>query len=339
MKYILFALTLCIASVSLAQKTRDRQQYASLGDFKLQSGQVIQDCRIGYRTFGRLNAAKNNAILFPSWFGGTAEDIEGTAPWQAIDTTKFYLILADALGDGVSSSPSNSMKQRGAVFPQFTVGDMVESEYQALTQKLGIQHLHAVMGISMGGIQTFQWAVSYPKFMDCLIPIVGSPRPSSYDLMGYNIFRKVIEADTAFNHGNYKVNPIIPAANMLIEFSITTPANKAKTMSRDSFAVWLRKVETAKSRDWNDRYYQMKAILVHDISKNYHGSLQEAAKHIKAKMLIISSQQDHLVNPLPAIEFSKLLPAKLLVLNSEDGHVAPNFSDPAMQKAIVDELK
>jgi homoserine O-acetyltransferase len=76
-------------------------------------------------------------------------------------------------------------------------------------------------------------------------------------------------------------------------------------------------------------------VINHDISKPYGGNMQEAAKHIKAKMLIISSKQDHLVNPTPAIEFSKLLPAKLLVLDSDKGHVAPDFSDPQMRTAIV----
>lgn len=318
-----------------AQKTPERQRLAKLGDFKLESGQVIKDCRIGYRTYGKLNSAKSNTILFPSWFGGTAKDVEYTEPWKAIDTAKYYLIIADALGDGESSSPSNSLLQQGPHFPHFTVRDMVESQYRLLINKLGIVHIHAVMGISMGGIQTFQWAVSHPNFMDVLIPIVGSPRPSSYDLMGYNIYRRVIEEDPGFNHGNYKVNPIIVPAVMLSEFGATTPEHKVKTMSRDSFAVWMKKVQTTKNRDWNDYLYQTIAVIGHDISKPFGGSMKEAAKHVKAKMLIISSKQDHMVNPIPAIEFSKMLPAKLILIDSDRGHVAPDFNEPAMQTAIV----
>lgn len=329
----LFYLLLC--GRCYAQKTPDRQQFASLGDFKLGSGQVIKGCRIGYRTYGKLNSAKTNGILFPSWFGGSAKDVEYTEPWKAIDTTKYCLIIADALGDGISSSPSNSLAQHGPRFPHFTVRDMVESQYRLLINKLGIVHVHAVMGISMGGIQTFQWAVSHPYFMDVLIPIVGSPRPSSYDLMGYNIYRRVIEENPGFNHGNYKVNPIIVPAVMLSEFGATTPEHKVKTMSRDSFEVWMKKVQTTKNRDWNDYLYQTIAVIGHDISKPYGGSMKEAANHVKAKMLIISSKQDHMVNPIPATEFSKLLPAKLMLIDSDEGHVAPDFSDPAMQTAIV----
>jgi homoserine O-acetyltransferase len=340
MKTVILIL-LCLTGVSIcyAQKVPDRQRFASLGDFKLESGQVIKDCRIGYRVYGKLNSAKNNGILFPSWYGGTAKDIEGTDPWKAVYTTKYCLIIADALGDGVSSSPSNSTTQHGPRFPHFSIRDMVESQYRLLVSKLGIVHLHAVMGISMGGIQTFQWALSHPNFMDVLIPIVGSPRPSSYDLMGYNIYARVIENDPAFQHGYYKQNPTIVPAVMLSEFSATTPEHKVKTMSRDSFAVWMKKVETTKTRDWNNYLYQCKAVIGHDISKPFGGSMPEAAKHVKAKMLIISSKQDHLVNPIPAIEFSKLLPAKLLVLDSDKGHVAPDFDDPEMRTAIVTALE
>ncbi|MGZ3752535.1 MAG: alpha/beta fold hydrolase, partial [Mucilaginibacter sp.] len=283
MKNLWFTVILLFASLCCKAQGGDvdlipdpDQQFAQIGDLKLESGGVIKDCRIGYRTYGVLNKTKTNAVLFPSWFGGTARDIALYAPpWIVIDTTRYCLIIVDALGDGVSSSPSNSIKQHGPRFPLFSVGDMVESQHQLLTRIFGIKHLHAVIGISMGGIQTFQWGVSHPKFASRLIPIVGSPQPTSYDLMGYNIFRKIIEADTAFNHGNYKVNPVIAPAAMLLEFSETTPAFKVRTMSRDSFAVWMRNQETARQPDWNDTYYQLKAIIAFDIAKPFHGSLKE----------------------------------------------------------------
>ena len=190
----------------------------------------------------------------------------------------------------------------------------------------------------MGGMQAFQWGISYPDFANTLIPIVASPQPSSYDLMGYTIFRKIIEADTGFNHGRYTVNPLIVPATMLLEFAVTTPANKVKTMSRDSFAVWLHKVETGKVTEWNNIYYQLLASIGHDIAKPYNGSLKEAAKHMKARMLIITSRDDHMVNPLPAIEFARMTEAKLLVLTSDLGHEAPSFNDPAIRRSIVDML-
>jgi homoserine O-acetyltransferase len=323
----------------LAQGKTDRQQFISIGDLKLESGSVIKDCRIGYRAYGHLNAAKTNTILFPTWYGGTSKDIEvSIAPWRVIDTTKYYLLIVDALGNSVSSSPSNSVKQHGIDFPFFSIRDMVESQHQMLTKNMGINHLRAVMGISMGGFQTFQWAVSYPDFMDVLVPIVGSPQISSYDLMLYNTFAKAIEVDTGYNHGRYTHNPRIPVAKMILELSVATPANRVKTMPRDAVLPWMHQIETMMDKDWNNQYYQMKAAVGQDISKSFNGSLKDAAAHIKAKMLIVTSKQDLLVNPAPAIEFSKLLPAKLIVLDSESGHLAGNLEDPQVRKDIKELL-
>jgi len=334
------ALCLLINTIfCLAQSKPDRQQFISIGDLKLESGAVLKDCRIGYHAYGHLNTTKTNGVLFPTWYGGTSRDIElNIAPWKAIDTTKYYLMIVDALGNGVSTSPSNSAQQHGADFPMFSIRDMVESQHEMLTKKMGINHLRAVMGISMGGIQTFQWAVSYPDFMDVLIPIVGSPQPSSYDLLLYNTYAKAIEMDSAFNHGRYKVNPPILVAKMILALSSTTPAFVIKTIPREGAAPFMKQSENNNSKDWNDLYYQVKASMNHDISKGFNGSLKDAAAHIKAKMLIVSSKQDHLVNPTPAIEFSKLLPAKLIVLDSELGHIAGNLEDAGVKQAIKELL-
>jgi homoserine O-acetyltransferase/O-succinyltransferase len=333
--FILSITTMCFAQSNASQPADTRQQTAHIGDLKLTSGEVISDCHIGYRVYGKMNDAKNNVVLFPTWYGGTAKDIEGTGPWQAIDTTKYCLVIVDALGNGVSSSPSNSVTQHGPKFPVFSVSDMVNSEHELCTKVLGVTHLLAVMGISMGGIQTFQWSVSYPDFMSKLIPIVGSPQPTAYDLMLYNTYRRIIEADSAFNHGNYTTNPNIVTANMLLELSLTSPTDRVANESHDDFPKWMHSVETKRNNDWNDARYQILAVIGNDITKPYHGSLKEAASHVKAQMLIISSQQDHLVNPAPAIQFSKLLPAKLVLIDSPSGHLAPGFYLPEVRDSIA----
>lgn len=330
-----FCCSFCHAQTGDLDEQPDRQKYAEIGNFKLESGDTIKKCRIGYRTYGKLNQKKDNGILFPSWFGGTSKDIERFAPpWDVIDTTRFFLIVADAFGDGVSSSPSNSVSQYGSKFPQFSIIDIVAGQHQVLVKKMGIKHLYAIIGISMGGFQAFQWAVSYPSFTDRIIPIASSPQPTSYDLMGYNIFRKIIESDTTFKNGDYKKNPIIPAASMLLEFSSTTPDHKVRSMSRDSFAVWQRSVDSTAAPDWNNTYYQLNAIIRYDITHDYNGSLKEAAANIRARMLIIVSRQDHMVNPIPAMAFAKMLPARLVMLNNELGHEAADFENEEMQKNI-----
>ncbi len=142
---------------------------AELGQCKLESGAVIEDCRVGYRTFGQLNAVGDNAVLVPTWLHGRSEDLiplfgDGSSPQQLVDTTKFFGIAIDAFSDGVSSSPSNSVKQHATAFPAITLHDSVNAQYRVMTEVLHLKHLHALVGLSMGGEQTFVWSVMHPEF-------------------------------------------------------------------------------------------------------------------------------------------------------------------------------
>lgn len=296
-------------------------KYANLGNFKLQSGQEILDCQLGYRIFGTLNKEKSNAILFPTWFQGTTKQIITWVPglFKTIDTTKYCLILVDAFGDGVSSSPSNSVKQHGKLFPKFTINDMVTSEHSLLVDVLGIQKLSAVIGISMGGMQAFQWSISYPDFMDKFVSVVGTPQLYSHDLIGLNTLSKIIESDKDFQMDN---NSNIASASMFFEYILTTASEKSKTMSRDSFNIWKQNIENQKPGEWNNFYTQLNAWKQIDIAKDFNGSLKMAAEKIKAKALIIVNEQDRVVNPLSSIDLAKSLNAKLIVLSDESGHTA-----------------
>jgi homoserine O-acetyltransferase len=208
---------------SLENKNLDNQQLCTLGDFTLKSGEKIYDCKIGFRTYGKLDPAKSNIILFPTWFTGKSADLEEMVPGKLIDTSVYYLILADALGNGVSSSPSNSSKQPRLQFPKFSMRDMVESQYQMLTKNMNIQHLYAIAGISMGGQQSFQWAVSYPDFTDKIIPIVGSPQNTSYDLLLWRGLLQTLERDTAYRNGNYTGHPQISDEAVMWNLVVSTP--------------------------------------------------------------------------------------------------------------------
>ena len=128
-------------------------------------------------THGKLNAAKDNAILFMHGFGlnhHQADHLIG--PGQPLDTDKYFIICTDQLGSTQttfehSTSPTNSGLKMN--FPFYNGRDRIKAEYKLLTEALGIQHVLAVSGISSGGIHSLQFAVSYPEFMDGIFPIVG----------------------------------------------------------------------------------------------------------------------------------------------------------------------
>ena len=228
---------LLVSVTTLAQE----QQFANLGDFRLDSGEIIRDCRIGYRIFGNLNADKSNAIILPTWASGTTEQLKSSVGPGSMLGEKYFVIAVDALGNGVSSSPSNSKAQPRMKFPKFTLRDCVRSQHELVTRVLKLTHVKAVVGVSMGGMQTFEWIVSYPDFMDMAIPVVGSPRLAAYDLL---LWRSQIDAiinDRGWNSGDYTINPARSAEFEFGALLLTTPENYNKQMTREKILAELKK--------------------------------------------------------------------------------------------------
>ncbi|HXW90853.1 MAG TPA: alpha/beta fold hydrolase [Terriglobales bacterium] len=325
-----------VASMS-AFSQEGTQQLASLGNFKLESGEIIRDCHVGYRLYGHLNAKQSNAILFPTWFGGTSRELEDYfGPGKLVDTSLYYVIGVDALANGVSSSPSNSPQQPHLKFPRISIRDMVNSQYQLLSEKLRIPHLKAVIGDSMGGMQTFQWMVSYPDFLDYAIPIVGSPRLNSYELTLFQLQVDAIRNDPAWNHGEYTEQPAVTTIAEAEALTLTTPGNYNHEVSREKFrdAIEESKKDVAKI-DANNRIRQAEAMMAHDVSAPYGGSMEGAAARVRAKVLVIIDVHDHMVTPQAAVDFARLLHARVISLESDCGHTGPecDMKDVAPQVA------
>ncbi len=151
------------------------QKY-DLGDFQLQCGDTLPGAWIAYKTFGD---PKSPAVLYPTWYSGSISDNE----WligedKTLNPAKYFIIITALFGNGQSISPSNS---KIAPFPKIAFYDNVRAQHELLTKKLGITHLRAVTGWSMGAGQTFQWATQYPDFMDAAIPFCGSARTSLHN--------------------------------------------------------------------------------------------------------------------------------------------------------------
>jgi homoserine O-acetyltransferase len=308
--------------------TEGAEQFAELGDFKLRDGGDIQDFRLGYRTLGKLNAERSNAILWPTWLGGKSEDLlKFLGPGKVVDTTNYFVILVDAIGNGISSSPSNSKKQPLLKFPMFGIRDMVEAEHRLVTEVLHLPHLRAVMGISMGGMQTFEWVVAYPDFMDVAIPMAGSPQSTSFDKLLWTSQIDAIELDPAWNSGK-PTGPLtrgFAVSEEIGQMNLTSPAYRVAHTSAKDFDAYLAELKKGAGGDGglaSDYIRQRQAIIALDIPGELGVSLADAAKKVRAKLLVIVSPQDHLVNPIPAQEFAAAIGAPVITLDSPCGHIS-----------------
>ena len=149
-------------------------------------------------------------------------------------------------------------------FPQFTIRDIVRAQHILLTRHLNIQRIHAVIGISMGGMQAFQWMVLYPDFMEKVIPIAGSPWMTSNDLLLWTAELGIIENVQSCKDGDSAMKALAPLHTLLL----WTPRFRVATTKPGSVPEFLSGLEKSflkyNSTDWA---WQVKAIMTHDILK------------------------------------------------------------------------
>src|SRR5712664_2384405 len=266
------------------------QQYR-LGELPLESGEVIKDFTISYVTHGTLNAQKSNAILMVTAISGNHHRLDFLiGPGKALDTSKYFVVATDAIGNGLTTSPSTSTAQPRMKFPRFGMRDMVESQRRLLKDKLGIEHVVAVVGPSMGGMQALQWGVSHPDFMDSLVAIVPLARTPAWSTVVVDASRKAIMLDPAWNGGNYTAPPV--EGLRLFRDVVGFLAARTPEMYRHQFdkpldvLPWLKQQEDAAIPlfDANDYIYQTWAYETHDVptTPGMGGDYPKALRAIKA---------------------------------------------------------
>jgi homoserine O-acetyltransferase/O-succinyltransferase len=181
-------------------------QLFDLGDVVLQHGATLRNAVLAYQTYGTLDADKSNAIVYPTWYSGRHTDNEwliGTD--KALNPDEYFIIVPNMLGNGLSSSPSNTPPPYDrARFPHVTFHDQVECQYRLVTEHFGITTLPLVTGWSMGAGQTYQWAVSHPEMVQRAVPFCGSSVTSPHNQVFLESIAAALRADAAFAEGWYR---------------------------------------------------------------------------------------------------------------------------------------
>jgi homoserine O-acetyltransferase len=308
-----------------------------MGDFKLESGEAIHDFALSYVTHGTLNAGKSNAILMVTAIGGNHHRIDYLiGPGKALDPSKYFIIATDAIGNGLTTSPSNSKSQARMQFPRFNIRDMVNSQERLVREKFGITKLVSVVGASMGGMQALQWAVSYPDMMQSVVPIIPLSRTPAWTTGVLEMLRQSIMSDPKFAGGNYAAGDP-PEQGMrlwsgwLSGVIVRTPVYQEEIHPKGGAdeIKYLKGVQDAgwKRMDAVDWIYQSWAYDAHNVgdTPGFNGDVKRALGSIRAKTLILAGSTDLLNPEYESMEAAKAIPgARYVSINDRRpmGHLS-----------------
>ncbi|WP_228769203.1 alpha/beta fold hydrolase [Limnohabitans sp. 2KL-3] len=306
----LFWLGLCGALQ--AQETPQNGSWI-VKDFKFHTGEVLPELRLNYTTLGD---PKNEAVLILHGTTGSGVGMLGAnfggelfGPGQILDAKRYFVILPDAIGTGKSSKPSDGLR---AKFPAYNYDDMVSAQHRLVTEHLGIRHLRLVLGNSMGGMQTWMWAVKYPDMMDIAVPMASLPSAmSGRNWMLRRMLTESIRKDPLWMGGNYKEQP--PSWQFASVFFATATnggnqgLQKIAATSDMGDALLKRRLTPPLAGDANDHLYQWESSKDYDVSAGL--------ERIKATVLVINSADDErnppelgiLEKALPRIKNAKAL--------------------------------
>ncbi len=334
--------TVCLSVLLTATaRAADPPLMARIGDLPLERGGVITNCQLEYRTLGALNAERTNAVLFPTWFSGRTDQLlDNAGAGKPLDPSRYFIVFVGAIGNGRSSSPSNSPGQPAAAFPSYTITDMVNAEHRLLTDVLHLNGLHAVIGISMGGMQVFEWSVRYPEFAKRFVAIVGTPKLSAYDDLLWRTELGILDRALAVNCDDKTKRQVMASVGAVHELALSTPAHVNATVSPASFDAWLAEREAFYVSGWDpyDWASQLQAMLHHDVSARDGGNLAAAARRVKGRLLAVLAVQDHMVNPSSAREFVRLAGGTIVDLSGDCGHLANGCEAASVAGAVSEFL-
>lgn len=309
-------------------------------DFRLEGGDVLPEVTLAYVTRGRLAPGGRNAILVTHGYTSGPQMIEpGTTssegawstlvgPDAPIDTDKYFVVCSNMLGSSFGSTNAASInpatgKPYGSTFPQITVADIVTAQMRLL-EHLGITHLRAVVGPSYGGFQAFQWAVTFPDFMDGVVPVVTSPLPPASDRIAGLL--KWFGPDPNWNGGDYYDRGGVQDTLTSLRVDTLTRYGLAASLAerfpdKAERDAELRRIASAwaKEFDANSLFILGRAMERFDVARDYD--------RIKVPVLYVLSRTDALFPPSLAPGVMAGLraagvEADYAEIDSEHGHLA-----------------
>lgn len=272
------------------------QADAIYDNYRLRDGETIERLRLHYATLGSPHrdgkGEIDNAVMVLHWTGNsgasllTPEYIKSLfAEGAPLDADRFYLIFPDNFGHGCSTKPSDGLR---AKFPHYGYNDLVDLQHRLVTETLGIKRLRAILGMSMGGMNAWQWAERYPDQVDAIMPVVSLPAPvSGRNLLWRRIAIAEIRNDPDWQRGTYTKPPLgftqaYQLLRMMIDGVRHLQAAIPDSKAADGYIAAL--AEQNAHADPNDLLYSLESSQDYDPEP-------DLAK-VKAKVLALNFSDD-----------------------------------------------
>jgi homoserine O-acetyltransferase len=323
-----------------------------LGDVALLQGATLRGATLAYKTYGTLNEDKSNVIVYPTWYSGQHYDNEWLiGKGMALDPDKYFIIVPNMLGNGLSSSPSNTPAPYDrARFPNITLYDNVTLQHRLVTEKFGIEKIKLVVGWSMGAQQTNQWGCLYPDMVERIAPFCGSAKTAPHNFVFLEGVKVALTNDAGWNNGWYETPPnkgLRGVGRVYAGWGLSQPFYMQelwRTMGYSSLEDFLVAFWEGffLPKDANNLLTMLWSWQHGDISANpvFNGDIKKALGAIKAKSIVMPGEMD-LYFPVADNEWEvQHMPnAVCKPIPGVWGHFAGGGANPADTKFIDDNLK
>ena len=319
------------------------------GDLVLQSGITLPDAKIVYTTYGSLAADKSNVIVYPTSYGAQHTDIEWlVAPGRILDPSKYFVVIPNMFGNGLSTSPSNIGPpfDQGR-YPGVTTYDNVMVQRRMMREVFGVERVKMVYGWSMGGQQAYHWAALFPQAVERVCILCSSARTSEHNKVFLEGVRGALTADDAFQDGWFQRHPVRGLRAMGRVYA-GWAISQSWYRERLYLNLGFNSLEEYLVGAWEDNYLKKDAnnLLAQlwtwqqsDIAANdrYRGDLDAALKAITCPALVMPGDHDlYFQVDDNRLEVARLPNARLLPIPSVWGHRAGNpWQNPADERFVA----
>lgn len=305
---------------------------------RLQRGGTLAQARIVYKTFGRLNARRDNVILYPTSYSAHHTDIEWlVSPEHALDPNRYFIVIPNMLTNGLSSSPSNT-PGNGGDFPEVTVYDNVMLQRQMMLELFGVDRIKMVYGWSMGAQQAYHWAALFGESVERIVVNCGSAKTAPHNFVFLEGVRTAVQAARTPEEGLRAMGRIYAGWALSQTFYRREMWRGLGFTSLEDFLVRSWEASFLR-RDARDLMAQLWTWQNGDISANdlFRGDLEMALSSIKAKVLLMPSATDlYFQTDDNRAELPHLKNAKLVEIPSVWGHRAGNPLANPEDAAFID---